>query len=59
MLFYTFSKDKGHDTSANRQENLSFGNSSQVVYDIDGKFPFSYYESKPTLYDIDGIHRYK
>jgi hypothetical protein len=40
-------------------KNLSFGNSSQVVYDIDGKFPYSYYESKPTLYDIDGIHRYK
>lgn len=41
------------------QENLSFGASDQVVYDIDGKFPYSVYESKPTFYDIDGIHRYK
>jgi len=40
-------------------ENLSFGNSNQVVYDVDGKFPYTYYESKPTLYDIDGTHRYK
>jgi len=40
-------------------QNLSFGNSNQVVYDIDGKFPYTYYENKPTLYDIDGTHRYK
>jgi len=30
-----------------------------MVYDIDGKFPYTYYESKPTFYDIDGVHRYK
>lgn len=47
------------EVSKGRERNLSFGNSSQVVYDIDGKFPYSYYESKPTLYDIDGLHRYK
>jgi len=41
------------------QKNLTFGNSNQVVYDIDGKFPYTYYENKPTLYDIDGAHRYK
>ena len=40
-------------------QNLSFGNSNQVVYDIDGKFPYTYYENKPILYDIDGKHRYK
>jgi len=43
----------------NESENLSFGNSNQVVYDVDGKFPYTYYESKPILYDIDGTHRYK
>jgi len=41
------------------QKNLTFGNSNQVVYDIDGKFPYTYYENKPTLYDVDGAHRYK
>jgi hypothetical protein len=53
------SKNKEHVAPQKQQENLSFGNTSQMVYDIDGKFPFSYYESKPTFYDIDGIHRYK
>jgi hypothetical protein len=53
------SKNKEHEAPQKQQENLSFGNTSQMVYDIDGKFPFSYYESKPTFYDIDGIHRYK
>lgn len=39
--------------------NLSFGISENMVYDIDGKFPYTYYESKPVLYDLDGVHRYK
>jgi len=47
------------DSAPPGQENLSFGTSDQMVYDIDGKFPYSVYESKPTFYDVDGIHRYK
>jgi len=41
------------------QENLTFGHSDKIVYDIDGKFPYSVYESKPVFYDVDGVHRYK
>ena len=29
----------------------------KFFYDIDGKVPFSYYERKPELYDLDGKHR--
>ena len=29
----------------------------KFFYDIDGKVPFSYYERKPELYDVDGKHR--
>ena len=47
------------DTAMGVQQNLSFGQSDKVVYDIDGKFPYTYYESKPTFYDVDGVHRYK
>ena len=30
----------------------------KFFYDIDGKVPFSYYERKPELYDLDGKHRF-
>ena len=56
-IFYS-THSRLSDSQYNGQ-NLSFGNSDQVVYDIDGKFPYTYYENKPTLYDIDGTHRYK
>jgi len=54
-----FSPQTRFSHSENSDQNLSFGNSTQMVYDIDGKFHYSYYESKPILYDIDGTHRYK
>lgn len=31
----------------------------QFLYDIEGAVPYSFYEKKPELYDIDGKHRYK
>lgn len=53
------SESKDSQGGEGLNKNLSFGNSDQVLYDIDGKFPYSYHETKPTFYDIDGIHRYK
>ena len=29
----------------------------KFFYDIDGKVPYSYYERRPELYDLDGKHR--
>lgn len=29
------------------------------LYDIDGKFAYSYYDHQRELYDIDGKHKYK
>ena len=49
---------------ANNRDNLTMGSSpptdgGNYIYDIDGKFAYSYYEKKPELYDLDGKHRYK
>ena len=30
----------------------------KFFYDIDGKVPYSYYERRPELYDLDGKHRF-
>ena len=34
-------------------------NDSNYLYDVDGKFSYTFYEKKPELYDLDGKHGYK
>ena len=61
---FSESSDSGSTSEdINQNQTLTVGSAptdgKNYLYDIDGKFAYSYYEKKPELYDIDGKHKYK
>ena len=56
--------ESSNEDSASATKAMSYsatenGPGHRFLYDVDGVVPYSIYEKKPELYDVDGKHGYK